>query len=684
LASNQDIVSVNWKPQKYIDTIIGFVVFLVLILVVSVPQFKVIYESLISKPFLTQELNWDEQNNIVWQYFAHIGLRPFIDFFYPYAGRYFVNLTFPYGQIVYCFNNVLLDILLLLSLHAFFGERLTKTVLERLIKTAASFIIINLTVISVINHELIIYRYMKPIILLALSFSVVQDREQRYICYILALAVIHCLFFEPLTLIMTTPGFAFLILIEGLKTNDWWLYIKQIFRVYAPTLILIIIFVTGLAATGYLNPVLSFYLNLGDLSAYANSEYLYNFTSLFLLSFGSPSSILVYTGLAFWLCSLLAGYSIFNHIISGAYSRYYRFVFVMMFASLLLGNKILIRFAESLVDIQYTLLVTSIFFILISKEMAKDRYFKTITIVCLIINLMVVSGNNVYHQLQLAYANARNSVSSLFFLFDLDLQETHKIMLKQWYAAERTSDFSFQNELIVSEAVKHLDLDNEYLYVLGDAPILHVFTQTKPIRHIETYSSSPLPEQNEIVSLIQSLKPPIIWNRRFRQTIDNIPLEVRNPVVLGYVVSQYQPALSVNEYTVLLPNTASDFVDIDFWRTELSSEIDLGYLPRFSNISRLPILPEYTPEAIPTVYIEISSEVASNQPTMSFICQIDDVEYLVKFNVTPNDTLYGFRLDRIWFVQAMPRDRWSEIILKFPEGVRGKFEWRKETQIFLY
>lgn len=186
--------------------------------------------------------------------------------------------------------------------------------------------------------------------------------------------------------------------------------------------------------------------------------------------------------------------------------------------------------------------------------------------------------------------------------------------------------------------------------VLGDAPLLYVFFDQKPPFHDQLYDAAPLFQQERMVESLEEIDPQLlVWRQQY--AIDELPYQVRDPIVFEWAIRNYVP---------LEPKTADEFSFVDvlrrrradepiasrFWQASLGT-MELGYIPSYSAADELPACDEGRGCA-PVAVLEHDGAT----PGELVGVQVTDAEgeqFAFNFRVREGVGSYPVRLDRLWF-----------------------------------
>jgi hypothetical protein len=183
------------------------------------------------------------------------------------------------------------------------------------------------------------------------------------------------------------------------------------------------------------------------------------------------------------------------------------------------------------------------------------------------------------------------------------------------------------------------------LFALTDDPLLYLLTGQPPWWHANLYNGSPAYEQRAIIGALQAHPPDYVVAMRTRLFFDGMPLAVRLPDILGFVVVNYVPDVPVDPFVVLRARRDNEPIPIAFWRDFLGESIDLGMLPaRLAEHERPPCsidLPCDDP-----LVLEATGPVTG--PAAVVGLDVEGVLMTLRVRLRPTQSRYVIPLSRLW------------------------------------
>ncbi len=211
---------------------------------------------------------------------------------------------------------------------------------------------------------------------------------------------------------------------------------------------------------------------------------------------------------------------------------------------------------------------------------------------------------------------------------------------------------------------------NRRFAVLGDSPMLYVLLQQLPPYHVELYDASRIEEQEVYVDELRKLDPEFIVFRR-DQAQDEVPMEVRSPLIFDYIVRNYVPRRRGDVWDILARRGEAP-IAVDFWRTRLGA-LNLGAVPRHS---RADSAPACTGGPDCHLYAMLRGHTDSEHERVWLrVTGADGQAFAAAVDVWSHDDSYPVRLDRLWFwplVGPSPR-----VEVQRPAGWTAKVEGRQ-------
>ena len=183
--------------------------------------------------------------------------------------------------------------------------------------------------------------------------------------------------------------------------------------------------------------------------------------------------------------------------------------------------------------------------------------------------------------------------------------------------------------------------------IIGDSAMTYVLLHEAPPYQVELYDAAPLDEQRKMLSLLEQRDPPfLIWREDI--DIDNVPYDVRDPVLFTWMVSNYVPVRSFPSPVVdiLRRRKPGEPRATGFWRTHLGAFENLGYIPSYSTAASSPTC-KRAPGCVS--YALVEGNGTGGALGAGIKVSGNGFTYTLTFNPRPGVSAYPIRLDRLWF-----------------------------------
>ncbi len=191
---------------------------------------------------------------------------------------------------------------------------------------------------------------------------------------------------------------------------------------------------------------------------------------------------------------------------------------------------------------------------------------------------------------------------------------------------------------------------NDKVFVLGDEPFLYIVLNRKAPFYIDFYDESILGRQENTTEWLKRNDPQyVLWDPGFN-LFDSVPNLIRVPLLYSYVARNYVPLTTVRGLAVLRRLHSGELPDVDFWRQQLGTVLDMAYVPSLSEfVFASPIATGEASSPL-TAIIDIPSPVQGNR--RQFTLEIGGKPFEIDFAERATIRSYYIRLDRLAVVQA--------------------------------
>ena len=222
-------------------------------------------------------------------------------------------------------------------------------------------------------------------------------------------------------------------------------------------------------------------------------------------------------------------------------------------------------------------------------------------------------------------------------------------------AAYRADQFSaarlkpFADEAALLDMLKARNGRMPSFFTLTDAPIMYVLAAAKPPYQINGFSMSPIFEQTKMVDYLRSEKIEYVIVEPNRISMDGFSYFVRLPVLYNYVVANYIPDFSMQQFSVFRMRKSGEPISFNAWISILGTNVDLGYLPVYSE-----------PPTSTQTYcgsdcddmLKVSIRKIEQDQRVTIPFTANGKALGISFVAVPGKVEYWIKLNRIWFWDA--------------------------------
>jgi hypothetical protein len=180
---------------------------------------------------------------------------------------------------------------------------------------------------------------------------------------------------------------------------------------------------------------------------------------------------------------------------------------------------------------------------------------------------------------------------------------------------------------------------------LGDAQILYVIYHQRPPYHITFYNSSQEAEQRAMISALRKLHPArLVWRRDI--AVDGVPYAVRDPLVFAYAIANYVPEATSDPMDVLRRRRPGEPLALRYWRYRLGRGVDLGGIPSYSSAVDRPRCAGGS-GCVP--YVVVTGKAHTRGARVAVSIAGRGGPYRMTFTTRKDVDRYAIRLDRLWY-----------------------------------
>jgi len=208
--------------------------------------------------------------------------------------------------------------------------------------------------------------------------------------------------------------------------------------------------------------------------------------------------------------------------------------------------------------------------------------------------------------------------------------------------------------------------------IVGDSQMTYVLLGQAPPYMNDLYDASPISEQHIMLKVLRRRSPRfVIWRRDFCQ--DGLPYQVRDPLIFDWMIKNYGPVQffpsgltsnaeacsssnATGAVTVLTRLRSRQPAAVAFWRSQMTTGEDLGYIPSLSDAlgsSRC----QSGPGCVRYAVVHAERPVQKGK-VVAFRVGGARGSYTVTLRIRDGVMDYPVRIDRLWFwpfVGSRPR-----------------------------
>ena len=612
-------------------------------------------------------LSWDDENMLTWGYMVHAGLRPFRDFWYPYAGGYLQLLPFPAGSISWVLHATVVLWVLYVALFKVTGRRLGQA----------------LAVYGLVMAPLLMellwqwYRYLLSIDVALLYVAICDETRLDWKTHVPFAAFVGYAFFcEPTQMVYAGAGIAAHTLLSALsrfqghglreRLRESGQVVRQrVVYVGIPMLAGIAVSLSIYAANGMLPGLWEFERSLGDQGSYGAvpSE-----ISNWVMPILQPDTV-------FLLMFLLASYAVYRWAgMKGRRDPLGSALIVLCGTAFVAMQKQILR-PHVMTQVRvFPYVALLIFGLMVWRE--RKPFVRMMMVAFLGCILGIAVHRNMFREIylrdiQAGPGNVGNSIGML--LHDRNEFGTANATM---YAPSRFTGFDAEKE-VVAELTQGCGLRAEdSVYVLGDSSVFYILLERQPPYITNSYNDSPIYEQQRVLDWLQRQHPRfVIWGTD-ALAYDSVPHTVRLPLLYTYVVAHYQFLRAIGPYHILSELPPGQPPDLEYWRRVLGDRVDLGGIPGLARASE---------------YADCGGDVArcdavlvvKRAPALRGKLTVDIDSFRVQFDLAPDHREYVVNLNRLWFWNPLSR-RSAPRITTEDAGAEAVMGYRRERRPVLY
>lgn len=641
--------------------------FFALLLVVLALKFPPIQAHFAGLPHFRHVPHWDGLNVLTWQFLVFRGWLPFKDFWYPYGGFYNMYGPFPWDMFRLYLHNFLV----------FGGFSLAIYTLLRRDKLWTIFFLM-LVWLAYANHLIVVpNRYfisLNLILLFAALQGQARSRRWHYALYGVYLAWSFTR--TPPQLIYASLPVGALIALKLWRLPDQAArldYVKKIGILSAAAAGGFLLYFVALALRGQLPGFFEFYTHLGSPTIY--SAIPTNLRGWFQPGFNLDSvllfSILGTTALGAYLAALSR---------RRAESEFGDLLLALGLLGALVFQKLLVRPGMGSQMIGYYIVVALLYFNFWSRAWI-PRQQKIFLIWVAGLGLLLFMLGAVQPAVRAYAQSVTHLTRNVRVLFeDARVIQKNKIA---YFSPASLSNFSGVPEFMGFYRSFRVEQPQGRFYVLGDEAYFYIAAGQQSPYCLTSYNASDIQDQVKIVTWLEANQiERVIWNPK-QDRFDNVPHQVRVPLIYHYVIEQYAPHSAFGDFQVLQRRPAGHSFDLAFWEKALGRSVDLGYLPAGSCAPRLDSCAGAGNDC--HQFLEVWVEAPEAHQPLTITLQSGDRDFQVSFRQFPHQNRYFIYLNRLWFWDILVREGARPTLAADQvEGVRLNIIEKRAQNKYLY
>jgi hypothetical protein len=575
--------------------------------------------------------SWDGNNVLLWNYLAHEGFRPLVDYWYPYGGTWMFALKAPWGPLIQNSYNSALYINLFLALYLVLGRRF--------LSAAVITLIVLIGQVDMLFWAA--FRYLLAVNIV-LSFVVVSRHRWSAANLLFTASVGLAIVFEPIQCFYAAAGVFVLMLMDfwQCRRDSFREHAVRLVREFGPPAVVICVYLAVLASQGLLEGFVEFHLSLSA-ATFASSMPTDLRGSLHSL-LGASSFVIIapFVVIAIAIVRL--------RTFDLATENVDRALLGLGLAGFMILQKHIVR------EVEWQMVLPSGVALLIwAVRETEFRRWMPIAASGLISGalLFAASADGAPQTVIRDLAGAPESLASHFN----EVVQTSGISREAndaAYSDKRLAAFTGERRVVERLDALGRREKNATVYVLGDAPTLYVLLRQAPPFQSNDYNASPVPEQQKVVSWLRGKRPAFVVWRTGDLAFDFVPRAVRDPYIYSEVAANYVPLEAVGEFSILRLRRDDEMPSLDWWREKLTPTIDLGHLLHGSRLTASPVCPASTAaQCAEIIKVDLTKESQGAERIVVKII-LGSLVFDVQFSPDRDKQTYLIPLERLWFWKA--------------------------------
>ena len=187
------------------------------------------------------------------------------------------------------------------------------------------------------------------------------------------------------------------------------------------------------------------------------------------------------------------------------------------------------------------------------------------------------------------------------------------------------------------------------MFVLGDSQYLYPLTGKRPYWIISMWDASPLREQRHVLRELESEPPDVVVVDRRDGSFDGVPSVLRVPLLYQWAAQHYALNTSIGPYDVLTRIAPGQSPAWQYWQSALGTTIDLGRLPAAATAAGPPCS---TGQNDCLTYLELDVADVAGPTQRQLTVTGPSGSFTLTFNQWHGDRQLRIPLGRLWFWTA--------------------------------
>jgi hypothetical protein len=221
------------------------------------------------------------------------------------------------------------------------------------------------------------------------------------------------------------------------------------------------------------------------------------------------------------------------------------------------------------------------------------------------------------------------------------------------------------------------------VWVLGDdTPITMLLRHDWPYYFFNFYDASAIAFQRRVLDRLEQTPPVrVVWDYAPESLIfDSVPHVVRSPLLFEWTIRNWVPERELQQFAILRPRHAGEPAAIRWWRVRLGKNINLGHIPRHTEIGSETC--SGGPDCRTYLLVEPLPGTTLPDQVVATV-RVGGHDFEVQFATRPDTRRYAVDLDRVWFWTVAPRGA-GRVLLRGVPGTRTEIVRRRQSPDVLY